>query len=85
MDDLEVTQETLDEVVKLIDDFNQYAKGSTLRGVVNAGAPLVAATLTVERTRVSINLDDALHTIAFGIYLAEIGKAHLVLPQAVIH
>jgi hypothetical protein len=82
MNELDVSEQTLSEIEQLFNNFNEYANGRSLRDMVTAGAPLVAATVTVERARNSNDVTDVLHAIAFGVYLAEIGKAHLMLTQA---
>ena len=80
----EITPQLAAEVDQLFDNFNLYAKGKTLQEMVNAGAPLVAAMMTVERAQSRYDVLDVLFALALGVYLAEIGQAKLMADTATV-
>ena len=81
----EITPQLAAEVDQLFENFNLYAEGKTLNDMVNTGAPLLAAMLTVERAQSRCcDASNMLFALALGVYLAEIGQARLMADTATV-
>ena len=80
----EITPQLFAEVDQLFENFNLYARGKTLQEMVSAGAPLIAAMMTVERAQSRYDVLDVLFAMALGVYLTEIGQARLMADTSTV-